>query len=94
MGKPSGIGASPARRRGAELPATCAGGADGSDTDTEARMLYWALIFLIIALVAAALGFGGIAAGAGMIARVLFLIFLVLFLVALVMGLMRRGTPL
>ena len=54
-------------------------------------MLYWALIFLIVALIAAALGFGGVAAGAGMIAKVLFFLFLVLFLVALVVGFTRRG---
>jgi uncharacterized membrane protein YtjA (UPF0391 family) len=54
-------------------------------------MLYWALIFLIVALIAAALGFGGIAAGAGMIARILFFLFLVLFLITLVVGFTRRG---
>lgn len=56
-------------------------------------MLYWALIFLIVALIAAALGFGGVAAGAGMIAKVLFFLFLVLFLIALVVGFTRRGGP-
>ena len=54
-------------------------------------MLYWALIFLIVALIAAALGFGGLAAGAGMIARILFFLFLVLFLISLVVGMTRRG---
>jgi len=46
-------------------------------------MLYWSVIFFIIALVAAVLGFGGIAAGAASIAQVLFVVFLVLFLVSL-----------
>ncbi len=50
-------------------------------------MLRWAFIFLIIALVAAALGFGGIAATAAGIAKILFYIFLALFLVALIAGL-------
>lgn len=54
-------------------------------------MLYWALVFLVIALVAAALGFTGIYAAASTIAQVLFVVFLVLFLVSLVMGLSRRG---
>jgi len=45
-------------------------------------MLYWALIFLIIALVAGDLGFGGIAGAATEIARILFFIFLVLFFIS------------
>ncbi|WP_017931964.1 DUF1328 family protein [Robiginitomaculum antarcticum] len=41
-------------------------------------MLRWAIIFFVIAIIAAVLGFGGIAAGAQYIAGVLFVIFLVL----------------
>lgn len=54
-------------------------------------MLYWALIFFIIAIVAAIFGFGGIAAGAVSIAKILFWIFIIIFLVSLIMGLARRG---
>lgn len=54
-------------------------------------MLYWSLMFLIIALIAALFGFGEIAAGATSIAKVLFLLFLILFLVSLIMGLVRRA---
>jgi uncharacterized membrane protein YtjA (UPF0391 family) len=54
-------------------------------------MLYWALVFFIVAIVAALFGFGGIAAGAVSIAQVLFFIFLVLFVISLIMGLVRRG---
>jgi uncharacterized membrane protein YtjA (UPF0391 family) len=61
-----------------------------TDTSEVTIMLYYALVFFIIAIIAAALGFGGIAAGAASIAKVLFFIFLVIFLVTLVMGLMRR----
>ena len=50
-------------------------------------MLRWALIFLIIALVAALFGFTDIAAASAGIAKILFGIFLVLFLIALVFGL-------
>ena len=57
------------------------------------RMLYYALVFFIIALVAAVFGFGGIAAGAASIAQVLFFIFLVLFIASLIAGLIRRGGP-
>lgn len=54
-------------------------------------MLYWALIFLVVAIVAAAFGFGGIASGAGSIAQILFFLFVVLFLVSLIVGLAGRG---
>jgi uncharacterized membrane protein YtjA (UPF0391 family) len=46
-------------------------------------MLNYAIIFLIIALIAAVLGFGVIAGEAAWIAKVLFGVFLVLFLVSL-----------
>jgi uncharacterized membrane protein YtjA (UPF0391 family) len=50
-------------------------------------MLRWALIFLVIALVAGALGFTGVAGASIAIAKTLFYIFLVVFLVLLVAGL-------
>lgn len=53
-------------------------------------MLYWAVIFFIIAIVAAIFGFGGIAAGAQSIAMILFWLFLVIFIITLIMGLIRR----
>jgi uncharacterized membrane protein YtjA (UPF0391 family) len=53
-------------------------------------MLRWAVVFLIVAIVAAVFGFGGIAATATDIARILFFVFLVLFVVALIFG---RGRP-
>ena len=40
-------------------------------------MLYWAIVFFVIAIVAAIFGFGGIAAGAAGIAKILFVIFLI-----------------
>ncbi len=49
-------------------------------------MLRWAVIFLIIALVAAVFGFTDIAAASAGIAKVLFGLFLILFLGALVLG--------
>jgi uncharacterized membrane protein YtjA (UPF0391 family) len=50
-------------------------------------MLRWALIFLVIALIAGALGFTGVAGASIAIAKTLFYIFLVVFLVLLVAGL-------
>jgi uncharacterized membrane protein YtjA (UPF0391 family) len=57
----------------------------------ERIMLHYALVFFLIALVAAVFGFGGIAAGAAGIAKVLFFIFLVLFVASLLGGALRRG---
>lgn len=55
-------------------------------------MLYWALVFFIVAIVAALFGFGGIASGAASIAKVLFFLFVVLFVISLIVGLVRgRG---
>ncbi len=54
-------------------------------------MLGWAITFLVIALIAAVLGFGAVAGLAATIAKILFVVFLILFVVSLVMGLGRRG---
>ena len=56
-------------------------------------MLNWAISFLIVAIVAALFGFGGIAATAVEMARVLFFIFLVLFLISLAIGLVIGNRP-
>jgi uncharacterized membrane protein YtjA (UPF0391 family) len=57
-------------------------------------MLWWALVFFVVAIIAAAFGFGGIAEASAAIAQVLFFIFLVIFVVALVMHFVRgRRTP-
>ena len=52
-------------------------------------MLYYSLIFLVVALVAASFGFGGIASAAAGIAKGLFFIFLVLLVISLFMGVVR-----
>ncbi len=49
-------------------------------------MLKWALVFLVISLVAGALGFTGLARGAATIAKFLFALFLILFVIFLVLG--------
>lgn len=53
-------------------------------------MLHYAVVFLVVALIAALFGFTGIAAGAVEIAKILFFIFLLLFVVSLVVGLLKR----
>jgi uncharacterized membrane protein YtjA (UPF0391 family) len=57
----------------------------------EGTMLYYALIFLVLGLIAGALGVSGVAAVATQIAYVLFVIAVVLFLVHLLSG--RRIVP-
>ena len=49
-------------------------------------MLRWTIIFLVVALIAALLGFTGIASGAAAIAKIFFYIFIVLFLISLIAG--------
>jgi uncharacterized membrane protein YtjA (UPF0391 family) len=56
-------------------------------------MLYWAVVFFVIALIAAVFGFGGIAAAATDIARILFFVFLVLFVVSLLFGVVAGRPP-
>ncbi len=54
-------------------------------------MLRYAVIFFVVAIVAALFGFGGIAAGATEIAKILFFVFLILFIVSLAAGLIKRS---
>lgn len=52
-------------------------------------MLHYTVVFLVIALIAALFGFGGIAASAVGIAKILFVVFLVLALASFLFGLFR-----
>ena len=49
-------------------------------------MLHWSLVFLVLAVIAAILGFGGIAGTAVGIAKAPFFIFLVIWLIGLLFG--------
>ncbi|MAY27676.1 MAG: DUF1328 domain-containing protein [Aurantimonas sp.] len=53
-------------------------------------MLGWAVTFLIIALIAAVLGFGGIAGTAMGIAKIIFFVAIILFVLSLIFGGFRR----
>jgi uncharacterized membrane protein YtjA (UPF0391 family) len=55
-------------------------------------MLYYAVVFFVIALIAALFGFGGIAAGAASIAQILFVVFLVLAIGAFLFNMFRGRT--
>jgi uncharacterized membrane protein YtjA (UPF0391 family) len=56
-------------------------------------MFGWALTFLIVALIAAILGFGGIATFAVDIAKIVFSVAIVLFFISAVIGLIRGRSP-
>lgn len=55
------------------------------------NLLHYAVVFLIVALVAAFLGFGGVAGTAMEGARILFWVAIVLFVIAVIGGWMRRA---
>jgi len=61
-----------------------------NDAATESTMLYYAIVFLIIALVAGFFGFFGVAGLAAGIAKILFVIFIILFIASLIFGRRRR----
>jgi uncharacterized membrane protein YtjA (UPF0391 family) len=63
------------------------------DEKRGANMLRWTLIFLVIALIAALLGFGDLAGDASSIARILFFLFLVLTLIGLLFSLVTGRKP-
>ncbi len=56
-------------------------------------MLNWALTFLVVALIAAALGFGGIAGTSAGIAKILFFVFIALFVLSMVMRALKGRPP-
>jgi len=54
-------------------------------------MLHYAVVFLVIALIAAVFGFGGIAAGAVEIAKILFFVFVIMAVITFVISLVRKS---
>jgi uncharacterized membrane protein YtjA (UPF0391 family) len=56
-------------------------------------MLGWALTFLVVALIAAVLGFGGIAGAAMDIAQIIFFVAIVLFLISAIVAVVRGRSP-
>ena len=67
----------------------CYGPRLAAATSTEAVRLGWALLFVILAVVAGALGFFALAGVAASIAKILFLVFLVLLVVSFVLRAVR-----
>jgi uncharacterized membrane protein YtjA (UPF0391 family) len=63
---------------------------DPAQRTRETAMLYWALAFLVIAIIAGLFGFGLVAGTAFVAAKILFFVFLVLFIVMLIAGAVGR----
>jgi uncharacterized membrane protein YtjA (UPF0391 family) len=59
----------------------------------EDIMFSWAITFLVIALIAGALGFGVVAGTAFAAAKIIFVVALIAFLISAVLGVTRRGMP-
>lgn len=57
------------------------------------NLLHWALVALVIAIIAAVLGFGGIAGTAMEAAKIVFFVAIALFLISAVFGVMRGRSP-
>jgi len=55
------------------------------------NILHWAIVFLVVAIIAAVLGFGGVAGTAMEGAKLLFWVAVVFLVVSLVLGLIRRA---
>jgi uncharacterized membrane protein YtjA (UPF0391 family) len=67
--------------------------ASKQNSETEVLvMLSWVVTFLVIALIAGILGFGGLAGASIEIAKIIFFVAIVLFLVSAVVGLARGRT--
>lgn len=56
-------------------------------------MLNWALLFLVVGLIAAVLGFGGIAGTAVELAKLVFFVAIILFVISLAYGLISGRRP-
>jgi uncharacterized membrane protein YtjA (UPF0391 family) len=66
-------------------------GVDCHPNPRSHAMLHYAVVFFVIALIAALFGFGGIAASAVGIAKILFLVFAVLAIASFLFGVIRKG---
>jgi uncharacterized membrane protein YtjA (UPF0391 family) len=54
----------------------------------ESEMLKWSIVFAVVALIAGALGFGGVAGAAADVAKILFFLFAIGFVIFLALGVM------
>jgi len=81
----------PASARAGRGRAQRIGSTGNRGKDRTMGLLGWALVFLLVALIAAAFGFGGISVAAAGVAKVLFIIFVVIFVVLLIAAFLGAG---
>jgi uncharacterized membrane protein YtjA (UPF0391 family) len=55
------------------------------------NLLYWAIVFLVVALLAAVLGFGGVAGTAVGAAKILFWVAIILAVISFLASIVRRA---
>ena len=91
FGKAAGEYGSGLSPRDPEVDTSSADGGTRPGVGRRTIVLYYALVFLIVAIVAGLLGFGAIAFAAAGIAKILFFLFLIAFLVSLVAHIGRRA---
>jgi uncharacterized membrane protein YtjA (UPF0391 family) len=84
-------GTAPSALRFPVRPVTTIGSRARNGEFTMGNLLHYALVFLVVALIAAAVGFGGVAGFAMEAARLLFWVFIILFVISLIAGLVRRA---
>jgi uncharacterized membrane protein YtjA (UPF0391 family) len=61
-------------------------------TPRRPAMLHYAVVFFVIALIAALFGFTGLAAGAAGIAQILFVVFLILAIGSFILNMFRKSS--
>jgi uncharacterized membrane protein YtjA (UPF0391 family) len=85
----------PERRRELILAASRFHGERSSDQTRQRglAMMGWAVTFLVVALIAAVLGFGGVAGVAVEAAKIVFFVAIILFAISAIAGLMRGRSP-
>jgi uncharacterized membrane protein YtjA (UPF0391 family) len=75
------------------VPHIAAYGPQSGNKREADTMLGWAVTFLIVALIAALLGFGGIAGVAVEAAKIVFFVAIILFAISAIVGLVRGRSP-
>jgi uncharacterized membrane protein YtjA (UPF0391 family) len=68
-------------------------GAGACSEETSMSLLKWALIMLVVSLIAAVFGFTDLAAASAGVARFLFFVFVVIFVLLLIFGLRAARGP-
>jgi uncharacterized membrane protein YtjA (UPF0391 family) len=58
---------------------------------TAGNLIYWAIALIVVAIIAALFGFGGVAGTAMEGARILFWVAIIVLIIVVIMGVVRRS---